>query len=142
MAARGVDMEPRVRRVADRTEFEAAFRAFRGQGVTAAISPYWFLYFEDPKVLTRLALDCRIALVDQIQPIAGAGALLSYQADYREITRRMAVQIDKILRGVPLREIPFEQPTRFRLEINRATARALGLAIPPELLLLADKVHD
>lgn len=141
-AARKAGLEPRVGRVTDRAEFEATFRVLRGQGVRAAIIPYWFLLFEDAKVLTRLAIDSRIALVDQVQSIAGAGALLTYQADYGEILRRMAIQIDKILRGVPLREIPFEQPTRYRLEINRATAIALGLEIPPDLILLADKIHD
>jgi putative ABC transport system substrate-binding protein len=71
-----------------------------------------------------------------------ASGLMSYGQDITESYRDAAVYVDKILRGANPGELPFQQPTRFYLAINRKTAKALGLAIPAELLLRADKVIE
>ena len=68
------------------------------------------------------------------------GGLLSYARDTREEMRRVAVIVDKILHGAKPADVPVEQPTKYYLAINLKTARALGLTIPPGLLVLADRV--
>ncbi len=73
---------------------------------------------------------------------AEAGGLLSYGANPAESYRRAAGLVDRILRGAKPADLPVEQPTRLQLVINRKTAKALGLTIPAELLLMADRLID
>jgi len=69
-----------------------------------------------------------------------AGGLMSYFLDWAALRRHSAVYVDKILKGAKPADLPVEQPTTFELILNLKTAKALGITIPPSLLLLADKV--
>jgi len=71
-----------------------------------------------------------------------AAGLMSYAADHLDLTRRSAVYIDKILKGAKPAELPVEQASKYQLVINRKTASALGLTIPPSILARADEVIE
>ena len=71
-----------------------------------------------------------------------AGALVSYGVDQRAIARRVAVYVDRILKGEKPADMPVEQPTKFELIINLKTAKALGLTIPQTLILQADQIIE
>ena len=71
-----------------------------------------------------------------------AGGLMSYFADHRELWRRVAAYVDRLLKGTTPRNLPFEMPSRFELIVNLRTAKSLGLALPPSLVARADEVIE
>jgi putative ABC transport system substrate-binding protein len=71
-----------------------------------------------------------------------AGGLMSYSANYVELTRQAAHYIDKIVKGAKPADLPVQQATRLELTINMKAAKALGLTIPPALLVMANEVIE
>ena len=94
------------------------------------------------KQIGEFTLAHRIPTLAAIKEHVEAGALMSYGAKLPEQWKRLAHFVDRILSGAMPATLPVEQPIAFELVINRKTAKVLGLTIPPELLLLADKVIE
>ena len=86
------------------------------------------------------AAKSRIPLVGDWGSWSPNGGLMSYGPNISEMTRRAAVHVDKILKGVKPADIPVERPTKFELVINLNAAKQIGLTIPPNLLVRADRV--
>ena len=92
--------------------------------------------------IATLAAENRRPAVYTIRDFVDVGGLMSYGPNLVAQYRRAAVFVDRILRGAKPGELPVEQPTVFELVINVRTAKTLGLAIPPSLLLRADHVIE
>jgi len=88
----------------------------------------------------KLAIQRRLPTTGYGRVFADAGCLMSYGENLADMYHRAAVYVDKILKGTKPGVLPVEQPTTFELVINLKTAKALGLTIPPSLLLRADEV--
>jgi putative ABC transport system substrate-binding protein len=92
--------------------------------------------------IAELAAKSRLPAMYGLRFYVDAGGLISYGADFIEMWRRAAVFVDKILKGAKPGDLPVEQPTKFELVINLKAAKAIGLTIPPALLLRADHVIE
>lgn len=93
-------------------------------------------------MLADLALKYRLPTLMDNKEFAEAGSLLSLGLDLVESYRRAATHVDKILKGANSAGLPMEQPTKLDLAVNLKTARALGLTIPPSILLRASHVIE
>ena len=92
--------------------------------------------------ISAFALATRLPTMFPQRQYLEVGGLMSYGPNYLDLNRRSADYVDKILRGAAPADLPVEQPTKFDFAINLITAKALGLAIPPSLLVRADEVIE
>jgi len=92
--------------------------------------------------IITLALGARLPTIFNTRDYVQAGALMSYGPNFPDLFRRAAELVDKILRGTKPGDIPVEQPSKFDLVFNLTTAKALGLEVPHNLLVLADEVIE
>jgi putative ABC transport system substrate-binding protein len=98
------------------------------------------MLFQHRERIASFALNERLPSISPSPEGAESGFLLAYGADRPDMYRRAATYVRKILAGAKPGDLPVEQPTKFALVINLKTAKALGLTIPPALLLRADEV--
>jgi ABC-type uncharacterized transport system substrate-binding protein len=121
-------------------DFAGAFGAAAGSHAGAIIA------FDDPLTLgystqiVALAAKHRLPVIYGFREFPEVGGLMSYGANRRDLYRRTTVFVDKILKGAKPADLPVEQPTKFEFIINLKAAKQIGLTIPPNVLVRADKV--
>jgi len=121
-------------------EFDQAFATMSKQGAEALIVVQSTIFETAPYQIQRLATKYRIPAMYGVRTSTDAGGLISYGPNVPALYGYSAVLVDRILRGAKPANLPVEQPTKFELVINMATAKTLGLTIPPSLLLRADAI--
>jgi len=119
---------------------DAALLQMKSAGVRALIVPGNLPVTN--KVLANAALRHRLPSVSLFSEYADEGGLVAYGADIARIQRRAGEHVDRILKGARPADIPIEGPTKFELVVNVRTAKALGIQIPPSMLLQADRVIE
>ena len=126
--------------VKSREDLGPAFTAMGRDRVDALLVPGdTFLFTERQRVVDQ-AREHRLPGIYSLREFTEAGGLMSYSARLTEQFRRAAVYVDKILRGARPATLPVESPSQYELAINLKTAKALGLTIPPALLVRADEL--
>jgi putative ABC transport system substrate-binding protein len=126
--------------IGDVGELDRAFAAMAKARVDGLVVD--LVLDEYRRQIADLAIRHRLPSISGPRQFAEAGALMTYGPDYADLFRRAATYVDRILKGTKPAELPVEQPTKFELVINLKTAKALGLTIPPTLLLRADEVIE
>jgi ABC-type uncharacterized transport system substrate-binding protein len=141
-AARQLGVQLQMIEVRGVEDLSAAFDAAvagRAQGVMSTQGPF---FVHNNVLIAQLALKHRLPSLSGEPNAAQDGALLFYGPNVFEGCRRAVKYIDRILKGARPADLPVEQPTKFELVINLKTAKALGLTLPPSLLLRADQVVE
>ena len=131
-------------------EVGAADKLLRGLAIIAKERPDALFVYPDvvlsshprPGQLADFAIKARLPTMHAFRFFVDAGGLMSYGATQAEIYTIAAEQVAKILNGARPSDLPLRQATRFELVINNRTAKALGITIPPALLLRADEVIE
>jgi putative ABC transport system substrate-binding protein len=141
-AARSLKVAPSTAPVHSDVEIEAAIVALgreSGGGLVVMASP-WITLHRAPIILE--AARNNVPAVYYPSTFVRDGGLLSYGPDPVDNFRRAATYVDRILRGAKPGDLPVQFPTKFEMAVNLKTARALGLAVPPSILLRADEVIE
>jgi putative tryptophan/tyrosine transport system substrate-binding protein len=136
--ALGLSVQPLGVREPD--DFEQAFAAMQRERPDAILMVTDTLTLLNRKRVFEFAAAHQLPAIYEFDSLVRDGGLMSYGPDQDESFSRVAALVDRILKGTKPADLPFEQPTRFRLVINLKTAQALGLTPPPTLLFQADEV--
>jgi putative tryptophan/tyrosine transport system substrate-binding protein len=123
-------------------DFESAFKAATGGRVQGLIVLRGLIITRHRTRIVALAAKNRLPAMYGDSRWVEAGGLMYYGPNINDLFRRAATYVDKILKGAKPADLPVEQPTKFELVINLKTAKALGVKIPAQLLMEADKVIE
>jgi ABC-type uncharacterized transport system substrate-binding protein len=141
-AARRLDLRLHSVPISADTSIENAFEKIKKEPVQALIVVTDAILYSQRSQILDLAAGNRLPAMYPYRDFPEAGGLMSYAPSDRDLFRRAASYVDRILKGANPGDLPVEQPTKFELVINLKTAKALGLAVPPTLLASADEVIE
>jgi putative ABC transport system substrate-binding protein len=140
LAARELGLQLNSMEVSSADKFESAFKeAIKNRSAALAVTQHP-LAASNRKRIVDLATKNRLPAIYSRGDYVTSGGLMSYGRDETEPYTRVASMVDKILKGTKPADLPVEQPTKFELMINLKTAKALGLTIPPVVMMRAEKV--
>jgi putative ABC transport system substrate-binding protein len=141
-AARSLKVEPITAPVHTDVEIETAIIALgREPGGGLVLMPNAFVAVHRKSIILAAARN-KVPAVYPQSYYARDGGLLSYGVDQLDMFRRAATYVDRILRGEKPGDLPVQLPTKFEMVVNRETATALGLTVPPSIRLRADEVIE
>jgi len=140
-AARSYKVEPIVVPVHGDADIETAMTALGRESGGLVVMPDAFLVARRASIIS-LAARNNIPAINLSAVLTRDGLLISYGPDFADLYRRAAPYVDRILRGAKPSELPVQLPTKFEMAVNVKTARALGLTVPPSILLRADEVIE
>jgi putative ABC transport system substrate-binding protein len=141
-AARSLKIVPITAPVHSDVEIEMTINALgREPRGGLVVMPDLFMVAHRTPIISAAARN-NVPVVYSLSAFARDGGLLSYGTDQVDTWRRAAPYVDRILRGTKPAELPVQMPTKFQIAVNLKTAKALGLAIPPNLLAIADEVIE
>jgi putative tryptophan/tyrosine transport system substrate-binding protein len=141
-AARLLKVEPIAAPVRSDAEIETIITSLGrepGSGLVLEMDAFVFVHHAP---IISLAARNKVPTVGSISGFARDGGLLSYGPDPADIFRRSAAYVDRILRGARPADLPVQLPTKFKMDVNAKTAKALGLTVPQSILLRADEVIE
>lgn len=141
-AARLLNLQLQSFGVEDPSELESVFSSMRQERAGAILVLSDAMFSSRRQQIADLAAANRLPSVSWSGDFAKAGGLLGYGPDVSAVARRAASYVDRILKGARPADLPVERPTKFELVINLKTAKALGIAIPADLLSRADEVIE
>jgi putative tryptophan/tyrosine transport system substrate-binding protein len=141
-AGRTLEVQVQLVDVRERDDLNRAFAALARERFDALIVPADPFLFTERQRVAELAREHRLPAMCSTREFAEAGGLMSYSVRLSEQFRRAAIYVDKILRGASPATLPVAPPSQYELVINLKTAKALGLTIPPSLLLRADQIIE
>lgn len=141
-AAERLGMQLRIHEARGADEFDQAFATMQRERPGALLVVADSMLIQHRARLAELSAGIRVPTMYGVREAVEAGGLVSYGPNVADTFRRAAAYVDKILRGAAPGELPVEQPVKFDLVINLKVARALGLTIPPSILLRADEVIE
>jgi ABC-type uncharacterized transport system substrate-binding protein len=140
LAAQALGVQLHVVKVHDPSEFEAAFVSMTRERAGALTVLADTMFLSQRRQIADLAVQHRLPAMFNWREYAEAGGLVAYGPRLADQWQRAAYYVDRILQGTKPADLPVEQPTKFELVISLKTAQALGITMPPSLLLLADEV--
>jgi putative ABC transport system substrate-binding protein len=126
--------------VSSSDSYGATFTAMSKAKVEAVLVPSFPRFYLEHPLIIEAAARHRIPAIYEWGDMARAGGLIAYGPVGADLDRRVAIYVDKILKGAKPGDLPVEQPTKFELVINLKTAKTLGITIPQSVLLRADEV--
>ena len=138
--AQTLGVQLRFWRMQDPDDIDKAFTAILREGFGALDVTYVVITWTYRRKILDLAVRHRLPAIYWHRTYALDGGLMAYGEDDRDVPRRLALYVDKILRGTKPADLPIEQPTKFELVVNLKTAKAMGLTIPQSVLARADEV--
>ena len=142
-AARSLGVRLQALMVERPDDFVTAFAEVQKHRAEALVVSSSGLFYAHRTRLVEFAAKHRLPTIyHQSEFVVDSGGLMSYGPDFRDLFRRSASYVDKILKGAKPGDLPVQQPTKFELVINLRTAKALGLTIPQSLLLRADRLIE
>ena len=121
---------------------EPAFRKMQEAHAQAMIMPLFTSVSDFAPEIARLALQYRMPTMHEVSDFTEVGGLMTYGPDFADVYRRAARYVARILKGEKPADMAIEEPKRFRLTVNLKTAKALGVVIPPAVLVRADEVIE
>jgi len=141
-AAHSLGVKLLVRDIRTADDLPAAFDAGDREGAEGVLTTAESIFVVQRNRVVQLAARHRLPGMYPYRLMVDAGGLMAYDSYTSDLQRRAATYVDRILKGAKPADLPVEQPTKFDLVINMKTAKALGLTIPPSLLLRADQAIE